>query len=350
MSQSHEHYMRRCFELAKKSGKNTRSNPNVGALIVYKDRIIGEGFHKGFGSAHAEIEALQNVKESEKRLLTESTMYVSLEPCRTIGKTGACTTAILKSGIKKLVVSVPDPNPDMMGSSLKLLRENGVDMTLGVCENEGQKLIAPFTANLTGRPYIRLKFAQTSDNYIGSKKGRINISNKASHIKSHQLRSQSDAILIGYNTALIDNPSLTTRLVPGDNPLRIVLDRELSLPRTHYLWNDGYPTLFITESNQVLTDSVKSLRKLKFDESLIPRLSQLLYSDYGICRLLVEGGAKTVNAFLESNSWDEIWQFKANKQLNKGVRAPYIERKYAYMERFLDDSLYVYYNEGHNNE
>jgi len=350
MPQNHEHYMRRCFELAKKAGKNTRSNPNVGALIVYNDRIIAEGYHKEFGKAHAEIEALNNLKESDRSLLTESTMYVSLEPCQTIGKTGACTDSILKSGIKKLVVSVTDPNPDMMGSSIKLLREKGIEVTIGVCENEGRNLIAPFVANLQSRPFVRLKFAQTSDNYIGSKNERINISNKASHMKSHELRSQSDAILIGYNTALIDNPSLTTRLVPGDNPIRVILDRELSLPRTHSLWADDQPVIFITESEKVSTKPFIKICSLKYDDKLIPGLNQVLYSEYGVCRLLVEGGAKTINAFIKSNIWDEIWQFKANKQLKKGVRAPYIENSYTYMERFLDDSLYVYHNKSVNTE
>jgi len=343
MSKNHEHYMRRCFALAKSAGKKTRSNPNVGALIVYNDRIIGEGYHKEYGKAHAEIEALKNVRESDKRLLTKSTMYVSLEPCRTVGKTGACTDAILKNGIKKLVVSVSDPNPDMIGSSLKLLKERGIDVSKGICENEGRQLIAPFIANLESRPFVQIKYAQTTDNYIGSKQGRISISNKACQIKGHQLRSQADAILVGYNTAFIDNPSLTTRLVPGENPIRVILDRDLSLPRTHTLWGDENPTLFITESQQQSPDPIKKIVTVKFDDNLIPHLCRILYSDYDICRLLVEGGTKTINTFIKSNIWDEIWQFKANKQLYTGVRAPYLGKSYSYMKRFLDDNLYVYH-------
>ncbi len=323
----HHKYMKRCFELARQASNNVKTNPNVGALLVYNNHIISEGYHERFGGNHAERNAIDNVSVSDRQFIKDSTLYVSLEPCQIHSKTPPCSDLIIKSGIKKLVVSVSDPNPKMQGKSLRHLKNSGIEVIENILPIQGTRLIQPFKTQLTGRPYIVLKFAQSSDAYIGNEDRRIQLSNAIANTKVHLWRSQVDGILIGYNTALIDNPSLTTRLVPGNNPLRVILDKDLSLPRTHTLWTDQEQCLFITnkDNHYVSDNSLKRLIQMNSDENFLENLLKSLF-EIGIYRLMVEGGAKTLKSFINKSLWNETRIIHTPIIMGSGVRAPFITK------------------------
>ena len=342
-----EIYMSRCFELARLAGKNVKTNPNVGAVLVYNDRIIGEGYHENFGGHHAEKNAILHVSESDKHLVKDACLYVSLEPCNIESKTPACTALISQYQIKKVKISVEDPNPAMRGKSLKMLQEQGVEIESGILAEEGHAVIKPFQAQLNKRPYIILKWAQSTDNYISKKGEQVWLSNSASKRKVHYWRSQLDAILIGYNTALIDNPKLTTRLVPGSSPVRMLIDRDLSLPRTHHLWADAYPTIFICcnkiDTEGVESNSLKSIYPIDFEGHIENQICKMAFSQ-GLYRIMVEGGSKTLKGFINSGLWDEARIIKCPVQLKKGVAAPFIQETFWKMERFLNNDVHYYLN------
>ena len=342
--------MARCIELARLGGSKVKTNPNVGALLLYEDKVIGEGFHKYYGGDHAEVEAVKSVSVENKDLIQHATLYVTLEPCCIHAKTPACSDLIIHHQIKKVVVGTKDPNPAMQGKSIQLLKSKGIEVIDGVLENVCQELIAPFRAHLDQRPYILIKYAQTSDNYIGIKNGQVWLSNYASKRLVHKWRSENDAILIGYNTALIDDPALTTRLYPGPHPHRVVLDRKLSLPRSHQLWADEYPTTFITErtSEKVDDKQHKSIETMDFNESLEENICKLVFKK-AFYRLMIEGGGKTLQSFISKGLWDEARVIRTRKTLGSGIRAPYLKQKHCKMERFLNDSVYHYRRNGASN-
>jgi diaminohydroxyphosphoribosylaminopyrimidine deaminase/5-amino-6-(5-phosphoribosylamino)uracil reductase len=322
-----ELYIKRCIELANKAGKEVKSNPKVGAVLVHKDRIIGEGYHKKYGDHHAEVNTINSVKEEDRKYISDSTLYVSLEPCRIVSKTPACTDLILKHKIKKLVVSTTDPNAPMAGRSLLLLGEKGVDITTGILEKEGRRLIAPFIQNLAGLPYITLKWAKSKDNFIGIKEKQVWLSNEYSKAAAHKLRAENDAILIGTNTAILDNPQLTTRNHPGKNPLRIVIDRQHKIPLTHHLLSDEYPTLALSQSKRDLDNPLKNYVKVNFEHpAFLENLMKSLYNK-GISRILIEGGSGTLKGFIKANLWHQGIIFETDKIIEKGIKAPHLEGK-----------------------
>ena len=207
-----EAWMSRCFDLARRGLGRVSPNPPVGAVLVYQDRILGEGFHGYFGGPHAEVEAIRSVVQAERHLIPLATLYVSLEPCRITGKTPPCTDLILREGIKYVSVSTTDPNPAMAGSSLMHLRSKGISITEGILETEGKELIRTFSTNiLLQRPHVILKWAQSKHNYIGIKGQQAWLSQPETAAWSHKQRSEVDAILVGARTIETDNPSLTTR-------------------------------------------------------------------------------------------------------------------------------------------
>jgi diaminohydroxyphosphoribosylaminopyrimidine deaminase/5-amino-6-(5-phosphoribosylamino)uracil reductase len=341
-----EVYMRRCFDLAKLAGRKVRKNPQVGSVIVCNGKIISEAYHEAYGQNHAERNAILNLDHKDRHLLKHSSIYVSLEPCNIHGKTPPCLDLILKYEIPRVVVSVEDPNPRVSGRSLDLLRRRGVEVISGVLQEEGRILINEFRAQLQKRPFIMLKYAQSRDNYIGKKGQSIWLSNQAVGIKTHIWRSNIDAILVGYNTAYLDNPSLTTRLVPGRSPLRVVIDRDLSLPRSHKLWQDEFRTLFICDTTTVdtATTALKQVIQLPFDEGLASNLCKLLY-EMNIYRMMVEGGAKTLSSFIKAGLWDEARVIKTEKILGSGIAVPLIRKPAFKVERFLNNQVCYYYND-----
>lgn len=318
--------MQRCIDLAKKGENHVKSNPHVGAVIVHKGSIIGEGYHKKYGRDHAEVDALKSVDPSDTHLLKDSTMYVSLEPCNHFGKTPPCVNAIIESGIKKVVIGSEDPSPSMKGKSVETLRESGVDVKMGILINQTNLLLRRFEANRNGLPVVVIKYAQSKDFFISKKDEQTAISGEGTSIFTHKLRALNEAIIIGTNTAIVDNPSLTTRNYPGNNPLRIVLDRHESIPKEHHLINDENPTLIFTlKENYIVERDNKSVETLEDWD-----LEGLLRSIYqrGIHSVLVEGGAKVIKWFVKEGLWHDAFIVTSQETiLNDGLKAPKLKGK-----------------------
>ncbi|MBI4947310.1 MAG: bifunctional diaminohydroxyphosphoribosylaminopyrimidine deaminase/5-amino-6-(5-phosphoribosylamino)uracil reductase RibD [Bacteroidetes bacterium] len=328
----HEKYMKRCLELARKGFGKVAPNPMVGCVIVYKEKIIGEGFHPQFGSAHAEVNAINSVQKKNILFLRDSTLYVTLEPCSHFGKTHPCADLIIGKKIKYIVIGTIDPNPLVSGKGLQKLVSSGCDVKLGVLENECRELNKRFfTFHEKKRPYIILKWAQTADGYIGIKNEKLKISTEKENKLVHQWRSEEQGIMVGTNTALVDNPRLTVRKVKGKDPLRIVIDKNLKIPSSFHLLDGSVRTIVFTAKRK---SSKQNLDYVIFDFKK-NILTQILHELY--CRqiqsLIVEGGSKLLNSFLKKNLWDEARVFTAKKNLFKisgeksGVEAPKLKPK-----------------------
>lgn len=339
--QPEDKFMRRCFELALLGQNQTGKNPKVGAVLVYDNTIIGEGYHKKFGGPHAEIEALASVRPAERHLIPLSTLYVSLEPCSHFGKTPPCTERIIAEGIKKVVVGCSDPNPLVSGKGIQYLRQNGADVFENHLQNEARYLIRPFCANLNGLPYIVLKWAASKDGYIGKQREQIWLTNNYSKMLVHKWRTESDGILVGKNTLLTDIPRLTVRDVPGINPLRIVADRQL---RTISFLNEHYPGQHWLILNQVRDGNFGPLQLIRYhnDENLEAGL-RLLF-DHGIHTLLVEGGNELLTSMINAGLWHEARVFSTAHILTEGIKAPQLEGKLHQQRQIGIDKLHVILN------
>jgi diaminohydroxyphosphoribosylaminopyrimidine deaminase/5-amino-6-(5-phosphoribosylamino)uracil reductase len=337
VNKTYEKYMRRCLELARKGGKATQTNPWVGAVLVHQDRIIGEGYHMRYGGPHAEINCLASVKEADRPLIADSTIYVSLEPCCIHSKTPPCTSAILANEIKKVVISINDPNEKVDSISTALLKKAGVEVVSGVLSEEGYRVIAPFKAHLSKRPHIILKWAQSADGYIGKRGKQVWLSNKLSKIKSHQWRTEINGILVGYNTAVTDDPSLNARLVPGPDPLRIVLTDDMTELKTKQVWTDDRPTLFVGDiANQVHKN--KECVHCSIVDGDLTGVLDLLF-EKGVHHLLVEGGSKTLKKFVAADLWDVCRIIKTPTVLTSGIRAPQVKGKLWYTQKLESDVI-----------
>lgn len=331
-------YMHRCFQLARLGFGKTRTNPLVGAVIVYQDKIIGEGYHAAFGKSHAEIAAIQSVKLQDLNLLRSSTMYVNLEPCSHYGKTPPCADEIIRLGIPRVVVGCTDPNPKVNGKGIKKLIAAGVDVLMYDDAEEALKFNQAFFQNMKMElPYVILKFACSQDHYIGELSKQISISNEWSRYLVHKIRHTVDAILIGTNTALTDNPMLTNRLYYGKHPIRIVLDRTARIPGHYHLFNDGNPTWVFSSK---LIDRGPDTRVLPWMDDLSTMLRWLL--SQGIGSILVEGGAQTLQSFIDASLWSEMWVTTSSKIMKTGIKAPHINGKLVGQFTFKDDTLSVY--------
>ena len=324
-------YIQRCFDLARLGHGKASPNPLVGAVIVHKDRIIGEGYHAYFGGPHAEVNAIASV--IDKSLLSQSTIYVSLEPCHHHGKTPPCVDALLRYGFRNVVISVTDPNPRVMGQSIKKLKAHQVAVETHVLEEKGKQVTSYFlTSFVKKRPYIILKYAKSSNNMIGISDRQIWITNPYVKRLVHKWRGDVSAIMVGTNTALIDNPQLNNRLYFGNSPLRIVLDRQLKLTPSSNLLSDGLPSLIITEqeNSPINKSSTCEYLSLQFDDKLLANILSYL-NDKGLTSLIVEGGAGLLNSFIEKNLWDEARVFTGNDPIrgDKAIPAPIINGQLA---------------------
>lgn len=337
--------MSRCLQLAEAGAGNVAPNPMVGAVLVYEDKIIGEGYHQKYGEAHAEVNCINNVIEENKFLIEKSTIYVSLEPCSHFGKTPPCTDLIIKNKIKKVVTGCKDVYKEVAGRGILKLQNAGVEVVAGVLENKCIDLNKRFfTFHQKFRPYIILKWAQSFNGKIGSGDDkRILISNEYSNRLVHKWRSEEASILIGTNTALQDNPLLTTRLWQGKNPVRIIIDKELKLPSTLKVFN--------TEARTIIYNSVKNLTeenivyiKLEYENFLHQLLDSLF--EMNIQSVLVEGGTKTLQSFIDAGLWDEA-KIIMNEELiiENGIAAPemkdFILEK---QEKYFNDLISYYRN------
>ncbi len=319
-----ESYMRRCFELAMKADNDVGSNPFVGAIIVYKDKIIGEGWHQKQGTGHGEVNAYNSVKEENKRFLAESTIYVNLEPCFHFGKTPPCVDLILREKFKRVVISCIDPYGKVAGKSIAKLRENGVEVKVGVLEKEGRFIARRFITNVEKeRPYIILKYAQSEDGFIGQQGKQVWLTNPVSKRCVHKWRSQETAIMIGTNTAEIDNPNLTTRLYKGPHPIRVILDRKGRLNESLNVFNEEAKTILISEKPREIKGVENIL--IDFNENFLPRLMTELLS-FNIKSIIIEGGAKLLQSFINENLWDEARVFTAPVFLGSGIKSPQLPK------------------------
>lgn len=326
---SHEKLMQRCIELARLGAGAVSPNPMVGALVWHNGEIIGEGFHRQYGQAHAEVNAVAAVRDRER--LAEATLYVSLEPCNHYGKTPPCTHLILQSGIRKVVVGSQDPHSKVDGAGLRHLREHGVELFTGVLEKECMDLNKRFfTYHARKRPYVILKWAETEDGYMGKDPGQVSAgefqaSRQLSGLSAmqylHRWRSEEDAILVGANTALYDNPQLNVRHWTGKNPLRVLLaERPLTQAQLHML-EDAAPTLlFGAGPHEPLNEGVTRITPLT---DVYKQVLDELHTR-ACLSLLVEGGAKTLQQFIDRGYWDEARIIRTPKYYANGIKAPRI--------------------------
>lgn len=314
-------FMRRCLQLARCGEAGAPPNPMVGAVIVCDGRIIGEGYHRRCGGPHAEVNAINSVKG--KDLLSRSTIYVSLEPCAHYGKTPPCADLIIETGIRRVVIGCTDPFAKVNGLGIKKLREAGCEVQVGVLEQECRELNRRFfTFHEKHRPWIILKWAQSNDGFIG-KDERVILSNVPTQTLVHRLRARSGAILVGTNTALMDNPTLTTRLWPGPNPLRLTIDRNGILPSTLHLKDNSTPTVIYSH---------ESIEEILAD----------LYAR-GIQSLLVEGGAKLLQSFIDKGLWDEARIETAPLCLGQGTKAPTLKDEQLKSKQNIDGHIIQHY-------
>lgn len=319
-----ETWMKRCFDLARRGLGHVSPNPPVGAVLVYQDRILGEGFHTQYGGPHAEVEAVRSVSPEDRQLIPLSTLYVSLEPCRITGKTPPCTELILREGITDVRISTKDPNPAMAGNSLEHLRSKGIKITEGILEGEGKELIRTFTTNiLLKRPHVILKWAQSKAGYIGTKDEQVWLSQPPTSVWSHKQRSEVDAIMVGARTVETDNPALTTREYNGRSPHRVIYDPNGRLQNHYYVFNDDGCKVFYFSSidNQNIEGGHIHKTILVPDLEHTHQILDVLFNNQ-IGILLVEGGANVHNMFIQSNLWDEAWVIKTQHPLDKGIAAP----------------------------
>lgn len=338
-------YLQRCLFLARLGSSKVFPNPQVGAIIVHNDTIIGEGHHAYAGGPHAEIVALRSVKKPE--LLSQSTMYVSLEPCSHHGKTPPCSSAIIQNQIPRVVIGCLDPNPKVSGNGVRILREAGVDVHLAGDSTAFEELNKAFFANQRfNRPWITLKWAESPDGFIAGLDHNglpapTPISGSASRMLVHKLRSQSHAIMVGSNTAAIDNPSLTTRHFFGEHPLRLVFDRSLKLSTTLNIFQDGLPTVVLNGSKNEQIEHIHYYVPSQWEN--MSELTQELFDRLGICSILVEGGTHLLQQFLDQGIWDEIWRFQGGNSLETGVPAPIVPPSVNWhsIDSVGKDSLYL---------
>lgn len=325
-----EKYMRRCIELAQNGLCNAAPNPMVGAVIVCNGRIIGEGYHVRCGEAHAEVNAIRSVKEQS--LLKQSTIYVSLEPCSHYGKTPPCADLIIEKQIPRIVIGCRDPFAKVAGRGIQKLKDAGREVVVGILEAECRQLIRRFiTFHTLHRPYITLKWAESSDRYIdlARKSGSpVILSTPLTSMLVHKKRAEHSAIMVGTRTAELDNPSLNVRHWYGRPPVRIVLDRELRLSPGLNLFDGSVPTLVFTECPHTSLPNVEYL-PIDYRQEILPQIMDALYSR-GLQSLLVEGGSQLLQSFIDADLWDEIFVEEAPALLHSGVKAPEISDKSPY--------------------
>lgn len=334
----HEKYIKRCIELAKNGLGTTYPNPLVGCVIVFNNEIIGEGWHQKAGEPHAEVNAINSVKD--KSLLSKATIYVSLEPCSHFGKTPPCCDLIIANKIPNVVIGTVDPFAKVAGKGIKNLLEAGKKVTVGVLEDECNELNKRFfTFHTKKRPYIILKWAESQDGFIAplakEKKEPIWITNEFSRQLVHKWRGEENAILVGTNTVMEDNPTLNVRDWTGNNPIRIVLDQNNRIPKEFHIFD-----------NQATTISV-SKDIINFKNNTANEIVSFLFKNE-IQSVIIEGGSQTLQTFIDSNIWDEARVFKGSLSLKEGINAPNIKLRNARKKQLLEDELLTYINHDYN--
>jgi len=343
----HNSFLTRCIQLAKLGLGRTYPNPLVGCVIVYDGNIIGEGYHKKAGDPHAEVNAINSVKD--KSVFPESTIYVSLEPCSHYGKTPPCADLIIKSGFKHVVIGTQDPFAKVNGLGIKKLLEAGCHVKVGVCEDECLALNKRFfTFHQKKRPYIILKWAESQDGFLSpytyqnfENKPPAWLTNPASKQLVHQWRTEEMAILVGTHTALMDNPELSVREASGQNPIRVLIDRSLKVPESHKIFNSAAQTFVFTEIEKEGHENIFYF-KIDFSIDVVPQLLDVLYQ-HEVQSVIVEGGKHTLERFIETGLWDEARVFTTKAEFNRGTKAPYFNHQPTTSMPIEDDALSIYH-------
>jgi diaminohydroxyphosphoribosylaminopyrimidine deaminase/5-amino-6-(5-phosphoribosylamino)uracil reductase len=366
MSQTlHEHYMQRCLELAANGLRAAMPNPSVGAVLVYDGRIIGEGHTAPFGGPHGEVNCLNSVLEADRHLIPQSTLYVSLEPCSHYGKTPPCCDLIIRNDIQNIVVGTVDPNEKVAGNGIRKLQEAGKNLTVGVLEAECREFNRRFfTFHEKQRPYIILKWAESADGFLSPKhrpqeapNQQINestnqrpvwITNTYSRQLVHKWRSEEMAILVGTQTVLDDNPSLDVRSWTGPSPLRVVLDRTNKISDYYSVKNHKIKTIFLTEASNLSNLENLLYETVAFDDNLPKTIAEVLFR-HNLQSVIIEGGRKTLQTFIDANLWDEARVFKGTEVFTDGTPAPQLAAAPTHREMVLDDELIIYRNYGASN-
>ena len=335
----HEKYIKRCLSIAKHGLGSTRPNPMVGCVIVYEDTIIGEGYTSKYGGNHAEVNAINSV--TNKNLLEKSTLYVSLEPCSHYGKTPPCSDLIIDHNIPTIVIGSLDDNPEVSGKGIKKLMDAGRKVVVGVLEHECKLHHKRFfTYHNKKRPYIILKWAESADGFIAPESRDtlepVWITNEFSRQLVHKWRSEEQSILIGTNTAIQDNPTLTVRSWTGNNPIRIVIDKDAKLSKDLNIFNSEAETIVISDIN---TD---------FSKPLAHQICNNLF-DRKINSVIIEGGSQTLQTFIDEDLWDEARIFTSNISLHDGVKKPQCLGKKISEYKIENDVLKIYANDSYFN-
>jgi diaminohydroxyphosphoribosylaminopyrimidine deaminase / 5-amino-6-(5-phosphoribosylamino)uracil reductase len=342
-----EIYIKRCIELGKKGLGYTSPNPLVGCVIVHDNKIIGEGYHHEYGGPHAEVNAINSVKNKE--LLKSSTLYVNLEPCSHFGKTPPCADLIIKMKIPEVIIGTEDPNIIVKGNGIKKLKNAGIKVKSGILESSCIELNKRFfTFNLKKRPYIILKWAKTRDGFIDM----IRVEGETPRIKwitdeklrpmVHKWRSEEQAIMAGTNTVMLDNPQLTTRFWNGKNPVRIILDQNHRLPESLHVFDGSAKTLVFTKTANHSNNKAEYI-SIDFSKNIVPQICRELFLR-NIQSVIIEGGTKLLQTFIDCNIWDEARVFTGVHEFGKGIKAPVLSEKIAEEQRFEMDLLHIYRN------
>lgn len=342
---TNEKYIRRCIELAKNGLGTTYPNPMVGSVIVCEGKIIGEGWHKKSGEPHAEVNAVNAVKD--KSLLKKSTIYVSLEPCSHFGKTPPCCNLIIENVIPNVVIGTVDPNIKVAGNGIKKLTEAGINVTVGILETECYELNKRFfTFHQKKRPYIILKWAESQDGFIApSKNSRTEqkpvwITNEFSRQLVHKWRSEEQAILVGTQTVIDDNPKLDVRDWTGNNPVRIVLDQNNRIPKDSQIFNNQTKTIVFSKSTALISKEKANFEGIDFGQNTASQIIHALYKHH-IQSVIIEGGQQTLQTFIGENLWDEARIFVGNNSFEKGIKAPIIALTNSTKKAIGSDTLII---------
>ena len=341
---THELYMHRCLQLAALGAGKVAPNPLVGAVLVHNGNIIGEGYHQQYGAPHAEVNCINSVPADKRHLIKQSTLYVSLEPCNHFGKTPPCTNLILEHGIREVVVAVADPFEKVNGSGINRLKAAAVNVTTGVLEKEASwQNRRFFTFNQKHRPYIILKWAQSGNGKIaGANSEPVKISNEITDRLVHKWRSEEATIMVGTNTAFIDDPSLTTRLWTGGNPVRIVVDATLKLPASLKLFDERARTVIL---NTERSGQSGSNYYYKYNSKhTIQTATVNMMMEQNLHSVIVEGGAKLLQTFIESGTWDEARVINnRNFIIPEGIQAPQLENAILLKREIIGSDEICYY-------
>lgn len=346
---NHEVFMRRCLYLAEKGLREAMPNPSVGAVLVYNNRIIGEGFTSPYGGRHGEVNCINSVAEKNNHLISKATLYVSLEPCNHFGKTPPCCDLIIQHKIPEIIIGTTDPHDKVAGNGIKILCDAGKKITVGILENECRALNKRFiTFHEKKRPYIILKWAESADGFLSPAVRDVQkpvwITNQYSRQLVHKWRSEEMAIAIGTQTVIDDNPKLDVRNWTGKNPVRIVLDRQGRIDDTYAVKNNSVRTIIITEQENSENKENVIYESVIFDDSLALTVSDILYK-YNLQSVIIEGGSKTLQTFIDANIWDEARIFKGSVTFKNGTKAPSISGIVAKKSRILNDELIQLHND-----